>query len=227
MYIPAPFRNADRDTAYALIEEIRLGSIISAAHGIEVSHLPFMIDREYGPLGRLVGHCARANPQWKNLAAEQEVLVTFLGPHTYVSPSWYGTHPRAPTWLYASVHVRGRSKLVLDTDATRDMVVRLSSEMDPPVSGWSPESVASYIDKLLPGIVGFHIDITDIQTQLRLGQQNGLDDRRRVHRVLRDGDPSQRLVSQLMERFSFADLPTAGSEPNSPDGNASQKRGTK
>lgn len=222
MYIPAPFRNADRETAYALIEEIRLGSIISAAESIEASHLPFMIDRDEGQLGRLVGHCARANPQWKSLDGGREVLVTFLGPHTYVSPSWYGTHPRAPTWLYVSVHVRGTSRLVLDSGAMRDMVVRLSKDMDPPSSAWTPESVAPYIDQLLPGIVGFHVDITDIQTQLRLAQQNGPDDRRRVYRVLQDGSLSQRLVSQLMERFSFQDRRAAGAEQNSPVVNATQ-----
>lgn len=211
MYIPAPFRNDDRETAYTLIEEIRLGSVISAAEQIEVSHLPFMIDRGSGDMGRLVAHCARANPQWRNLDG-RDVLVTFLGPHTHVSPSWYGTHPRAPTWLYVSVHVRGRAHLVLEPGAVRDMAVRLSSEMEPPASGWSPQHVGEYIDRLLPGIVGFHVEITGIQTQLRLAQQNGMDDRRRVHRALSDGDLAQRLVARLMERFSFESQPAAGSE---------------
>ncbi|MFT4119910.1 FMN-binding negative transcriptional regulator [Bradyrhizobium sp.] len=219
MYVPAAFRNSDRETAYDLIEEIRLGSLVSAGQGIEVSHLPFMIDRGHGPLGRLIGHCARANPQWKCLDGAQEVLVTFLGPNTYVSPGWYGTNPRAPTWLFASVHVRGRPQLTSEREL-RDMVVRLSNEMDPPSSGWTPDSIGPYIDKLLPGIVGFNIDITDIQTQLRLGQQNAPDDRYRVHRVLSNGDLSQRLVSRLMERFSFTDLPEPVAATNPPGGQA-------
>ncbi|OYU86849.1 MAG: transcriptional regulator [Bradyrhizobiaceae bacterium PARB1] len=207
MYIPTLFRSDDRETAFDLIEEIRLGSLVSADPEIQVSHLPFMIDRMPGAMGRLIGHCARANPQWKSFGGEGEVLVVFLGPQTYVSPDWYGTRPRAPTWLYASVHVWGRSRLVDERDATRDMVVRLSEEMEPPSSAWSTESIAPYTEKLLPGIVGFHIDITSIQTQLRLGQQNTLDDRRRVHGALSNGDMSQRLVGRLMERFSFLDLP--------------------
>jgi transcriptional regulator len=214
MYVPAAFRNSDRETAYALIEEIRLGSLISARQGIEVSHLPFMLDRDHGSLGRLVGHCARANPQWKNLDG-QDVLVTFLGPHPYVSPSWYGTHPRAPAWLFASIHIGGRSRLPSESEM-RDMVVRLSNEMDPPSSPWTPESIGPYIDKLLPGIVGFDIEITDIQSQLRLGQQNEPDDCRRVYHVLRDGDLSQRLVSRLMERFTFPDLPAEDPETGPP-----------
>ncbi len=202
MYVPAPFRNTDRETAFGLIEDIRLGTLVSVADGINASHLPFMVERNAGSMGRLVSHCARANRQWESLDG-REVLVTFLGPHTYVSPGWYGTHPRAPTWLYAAVHVRGRTTVTNDADAVRDMVVKLSHEMDPPDSGWAPENVSDYIDRLLPAIVGFHIEITDIQTQLRLAQQNGHDDRSRVHRILKQGSLSQRLVCELMERFTL------------------------
>lgn len=214
MYVPSAFRSTDIQTAFALIEEIRLGTLISANGVIEASHLPFTVDQQASELGRLVGHCARANPQWKSLDGASEVLVTFLGPHTHVSPSWYGTQPRAPTWLYASVHVRGTPRLVTEPAAVRDIVVELSKIMEPLASPWTLQSVDSYIDKILPGIVGFHIDIMSVETQLRLAQQNGPDDRRRVYRVLQDGNLSQRLVSQLMERFAFGDLRTAEAEMN-------------
>jgi transcriptional regulator len=118
MYAPASFRNTDRETAWGLIEQVRLGTVFTGTGGLEASPLPFMIDRDQGPLGRLVGHCARANPQCESLDDGTEVLVSFLGPHAYVSPGWYGTHPRAPTWLYASVQVRGTSRLV-DVGATQ------------------------------------------------------------------------------------------------------------
>lgn len=209
MYVPPAFRSTDIQTAFALIEEIRLGSLISANEALEASHLPFTVDQHASELGRLVGHCARANPQWKSLDGAREVLVTFLGPHTHVSPSWYGTQPRAPTWLYVSVHVRGTPRLVTEPAAVRDIVVELSSIMEPSASPWTPKSVDSYIDKILPGIVGFHIDIMSVETQLRLAQQNGPDDRRRIYRALQDGNLSQRLVSQLMERFSFVDMRAA------------------
>lgn len=207
MYVPPPFRSTDIETAFALIEEIRLGTLISSKSEIEASHLPFVVDRDASEIGHLVGHCARANPQWKSLDGASDVLVAFLGPHTYVSPEWYGTHPRAPTWLYVSVHVRGTAKIVTDRAALRHMLSELSAAMEPPGSTWTPDSVSSYVDQLLPGIVGFHIDILSAETQLRLAQQNGVDDRHRVHRVLSEGTLPQRLVGELMERFSFDHAP--------------------
>jgi transcriptional regulator len=206
VYIPDAFKETDPGIAFALIEELRLGSIVSAADRIESSLVVFLLDRHIGSNGRLIGHCARANPQWKAFESEPKVLVTFLGPNTHVSPSWYGTHPRAPTWLYASIHVRGKVRLVQDRANLRAIVVRLSKEMEPAGSPWHIDSVDEYVDRILPGIVGFTIDIESIETQLRLAQQNVMDDRHRVLRALDGGGPMQQAVAGLVRRFAFRDM---------------------
>ena len=206
MYTPDAFKEDNRDIAHALIEEIRLGSVISSAEHIEASLVAFLLDRQAGAHGRLIGHCARANPQWRVFDGEPEVLVTFLGPNTHVSPSWYGTQPRAPTWLYASVHVRGKVRLVHDRAALKNIVVRLSREMEAHDSPWNIDQVEDYVDRILPGIVGFTIDISSIETQLRLAQQNTLTDRRRVLRALDKGGPMQQAVAALVHRFAFRDV---------------------
>lgn len=206
MYIPDTFKENDRNVAFSLIEEIRLGNIVSTADRIESSLVVFLLDRHVGPNGRLIGHCARANPQWKSFTDEPEILVTFLGPNTHVSPSWYGTHPRAPTWLYANIHVRGKVRLVQDHATMRAIVVRLSKEMEPAGSPWHINTVDEYVDRILPGIVGFTIDIDSIETQLRLAQQNVVDDRRRVLSALESGSPMQQAVGGLVRRFAFRDV---------------------
>ncbi|MBN8972544.1 MAG: FMN-binding negative transcriptional regulator [Rhizobiales bacterium] len=205
MYIPAHFRADDRALAFDLIEEIRLGTMISSGDGLDASHLPFLVRREEGAFGTLVGHCARANAQWPTWEQAPDVLVTFVSPNTHVSPSWYTTHPRAPTWLYAAVHVRGRVHLKTDREAMREIVVAYSNELEPPMSGWSVDSIPDYVEKLLPGIVGFHIEITDIKIQLRLAQQNGVDDRLKVLAALRRGTATQQQVADLISRFAFDD----------------------
>jgi transcriptional regulator len=203
VYIPDAFKEADRDVAFSLIEEIRLGSIISSTPRIESSLVVFLLDRHVGPSGRLIGHCARANPQWKMFEGNPEVLVSFLGPNTHVSPSWYGTHPRAPTWLFTSIHVRGKVKLIEDRESMRAIVVRLSKEMEPAGSPWHIGTVEEYVDRILRGIVGFSIDIESIEAQLRLAQQNAVDDRHRVLQALESGSPMQQAVADLVRRFAF------------------------
>ena len=206
MFIPDEYRLDDAATAYALIEEIRTGSLVTVTPGglPEVSHLPFLADPPgavSGAGGTLTGHVDRRNAQWRSLAADPRCLVTFLGPQAHVSPSWYGTRPRAPTWLYVAVHVHGTATLVHDPQALRAMVERLSRELEPAGSGWEPGQIVPYTERLMQYIAGFTIAIERIETQVRLGQTNTPDDRRRVLASLSEGGPGARQVAALIRRL--------------------------
>lgn len=206
MYAPAPFRSDDPDLAWRLVEDIRLGCLITANGEPQGSHLPFLVDRDDGGAVRLVGHMARANPQWRTLAEAGSVFVNFLGANAHVSPGWYATSPRAPTWNYVAVQVHGHARLVESPAALRAMVLRLSAVMEPADSPWRADALdPAYVAKLLPGIVGFEIAVARVETQLRLSQQNGPEDRRRVRDALAAGTPRQRQVAEAMARYLGAD----------------------
>lgn len=198
MYIPPSFRSDDADLAWQLVEDIRLGCLITGG-SLMASHLPFMAER--GEPIRLVGHLARANPQWKELEAAP-VLVNFLGPNTHISPSWYTTSPRAPTWNYVAVQVRGRARVTQDREVLRRMVLDLSALMEPDGSPWEAAKLDSaYVDKLLPGIVGFTIEVDHVDVQLRLSQQNNADDQTKVRAALGSGTLRERQVAETMTRY--------------------------
>src|SRR5204863_7118642 len=62
------------------------------AEGIQVSHLPMLLDRSRTPNGMLVGHLAKPNPQWREFTGNgATVTASFAGPHAYISPRWYQT----------------------------------------------------------------------------------------------------------------------------------------
>jgi transcriptional regulator len=73
-----------------------------------------------GPHGTLVGHPARANPQWRELAGQ----AVFTGPHAYISPTWYGAETVVPTWNYAAVHAYGPAEVVEDREHLLEIVRR-------------------------------------------------------------------------------------------------------
>lgn len=163
------------------------------------SHLPFMVERKEPVV--LVGHLARANSQWKELDAAP-VLINFLGPNTHISPSWYASSPRAPTWNYVAVQVRGRARITEDREILRRMVLDLSALMEPEDSPWKAETLDSaYVDKLLPGIVGFTIEVDHVDIQLRLSQQNNAEDQMKVRAALSCGTLRQRQVADAMARY--------------------------
>jgi transcriptional regulator len=199
LYIPPAFKSDDQTLAWQLVEDIRLGCLISAGGGLTASHLPFMVERKQPAV--LIGHLARANPQWKELDGAP-VLVNFLGPNTHISPSWYASSPRAPTWNYVAVQVRGRARVTEDRDVLRRMVLDLSALMEPAGSPWEAERLdEAYVSKLLPGIVGFTIEVETVETQLRLSQQNNSADQKKVREALSSGSLREQLVADMMERY--------------------------
>lgn len=209
MFIPREFQEHDQAVLHGIIEEVRLGTLLTSglpggdgtAAPIIGSHIPFMLDRTRGSNGTLIGHVDRRNPQWQILEQGAQALVTFLGPDSNVSAGWYGTSPRVPTWLYAAVHCYGHATMVQEADGLRRMVVKLSAMMEPDGSAWAPSQVDAYTERLLCGIVGFEIPIERIEGQVRMGQHNGADDRRRVQAALAAGTPRQQRMADAMQRL--------------------------
>ncbi len=71
------------------------------------------------------GHCAKPNPQWRYLQARPRALVSFLGPHAYLSPSVYPDLARVPTWNYLAVHCTVEARLVEGADEKDALLKRL------------------------------------------------------------------------------------------------------
>jgi transcriptional regulator len=117
MYMPKSLQETDRTTLHQLMQMYSFATLITQADGMPyANHVPLLLRPDDGPHGTLVGHLARANSQWRHFDADREVLVIFQGPHTYVSPSWYGVHPSVPTWNYAVVHAYDTPRVMDDHD---------------------------------------------------------------------------------------------------------------
>ena len=160
MYIPKEFHETNA---------ARLGALMSR-HGFALlttvqddgvpftSHLPFVFEPSGSGHGVLHGHMARANPQWRHFENGGEVLVVFWGPHAYVSPSWYATHPAVPTWNYATVHAYGRPRMIEDPVAKRATMAALVKANEAGFEApWRLELPEQYEARMLRGIVTFEI----------------------------------------------------------------------
>src|SRR6187551_2820702 len=98
MYVPSSFKVGDLPTLHSFMEGYSFATLCSSTSGeMEATHLPLLLDRDVPPNGRLVGHMARPNGQWKRAAGSQ-VMAVFSGPHAYISPTWYESNETVPTW---------------------------------------------------------------------------------------------------------------------------------
>jgi transcriptional regulator len=199
MYTPSAFAESDLPKLHEFIESHSFGLLVSPGDEPAASHLPFLLDRQWGSHGRLIGHMARANPQWRQ-ASGSRVLVVFAGPHVYISPTWYEAEDVVPTWNYVAVHVYGAIRLVEEPSAVmqivRDTVDRYEQAMPQP---WKFRGSAEFLDRLVQMIVGFQIEIDRIEGKWKLSQNQPRERRERVIRSLLDSADSGALdIARLM-----------------------------
>ncbi len=184
MNLPETFRSDDLVAARRVIRENPFGSLISVVGGVPlVSHLPFVLDGDH-----IIGHLARRNPHTRLLDGES--LVTFVGPHAYVSARWY-TRPEAhvPTWNYVAVHVYGRPELIESAPAVRQL-----ARLIEPEAATSP-----VVDALAPRVVAFRIPLDRVEFKAKLSQNREPMDAERVRVALDGGTESERAVARWME----------------------------
>jgi len=201
MYVPPHFAESDPAALHAFVERHSFGLLVSQVGGVPfASHLPLLLDRAAGPHGTLVGHMARANPQWRELAG-QTALAVFSGPHAYVSPTWYEAENVVPTWNYVAVHAYGRAELVEDRAGVLEIVRRSVAVYEAGMPRpWVLDTSPVFLDRLLPQIVGFRVAIDRIEGKWKLNQNHPVERRRKVVEALRErGGEDAAAIAEMME----------------------------
>jgi transcriptional regulator len=162
------------------------------------THLPLVVKDE-GEHGVLEGHFARANPHWKSLA-EQETLVVFSGPHSYVSPMLYAEPLSVPTWNYIAVHAYGTLSLIEDEPGKDALLAGLIAANEPAYATKWHQMPEGFRRSMLAGIVGFRIPIARIEGKFKLSQNRPEADRLNVQATHAAGDSDQQALAAWMAR---------------------------
>lgn len=185
MYRPAAFDVADRDELFDLIEHAAFGHLVTMGpSGFDATGLPFMVDRDVGPSGRLRGHVARANSQWRTIDGAPALVLLPLT-DAYVSPSSYPSKAEhgkvVPTWNYEVVHVHGTVQIRDDHEWLRELVTDLTDQHEAHRSVESRWAVTDapndFIGKQLQAIVGIEVQIESIDGKRKLSQNRSEADR--------------------------------------------------
>ena len=201
MYIPSLFNQTDQSTLHEFMRANSFATVVTTQGGKPfASHLPLFLDSTTGSQGALVGHMARANPQWHEMQAGAEVLVTFNGPHAYVSPSWYEVNALAvPTWNYMAVHAYGIARILSQEELVRALHQLVHGYESAYAQPWQLELSELMREKMLGAIVGFEIMLNTIEGKFKLSQNRSVEDRMRVMQQLaqQENVDSNRVAEQM------------------------------
>jgi transcriptional regulator len=203
MYLPPQFSAKDRSHAVELMRVHPFASLISNDDdGLPfITHLPLHLE-ERGDQLVLLGHCAKPNPHWRCLQARPQAVVTFLGPHAYMSPKVYPDLARVPTWNYLAVHCTVQATLIDDPVAKDALLKKLIGDHEPPYAAQWRGLGEDFAHRMLAGIVGFELAVTRLECKLKLNQH-----RPESHAAMRQryagGSATEQALGQWMDRLGI------------------------
>ena len=185
VYLPKHFTARDRAAVEAFVDATGSADLVTFDGTKPVASLiPVIWDRSGGAEhGRLVGHLALANPQWRSVGPDTVALAIVHGPQAYVSPSWYPGTARhgkvVPTWNYVSVHFTGPLTVHQDAEWVRDVVSRLTArhEAGRPSPWRVSDAPRDFINGQLQAIVGVELAIAAVEAKEKLSQNRDAEDR--------------------------------------------------
>ncbi len=200
MYRPAAFAVNDRSAIEAFIRAQPFATIALVRDGaVELAYAPVVLD---GEVVRF--HLAASNPVAR-FAAGARLKLSFLGPHAYVSPDWYESAGKVPTWNYCAVEGEGVAER-LDGAALTSLLVDLSAAAEEklaPKPPWTIDKIPrDRMAALLKAIVGFSLRFETLEAKFKLSQNVAAADAAGVMAGLEArGDAAGAAVAAAMKRM--------------------------
>lgn len=201
MYRPRAFVEDDVAVLRDFIRERAFATVAVAIEGrIHFAYTPVVLDGE--GLGRVRFHLAKANPVCA--AADGAALnFSFLGDDAYISPDWYDTQGRVPTWNYTAVEASGTARK-LTREELRQLLVDVSADQENrllPKEPWRIEKVdAARLDGLLNAIDGFEVLLESLEGKFKLSQNVTDTDKKGAIAGLEDRtDPRSLAIARAMK----------------------------
>lgn len=169
MYTPSFNKFDDKQGALAFMQRYSFATIVTVSDGIpSATHLPFLVKEQDDKI-ILLSHFAKANLQADEITACTP-LVIFAEPHAYISPKNYETEKNVPTWNYIAVHAYGDAILIESAEEKAALLEQTIQFYDLEYLKQWNGLLQDYKLKMMNGITGFQITVTDLQGKKKLSQ---------------------------------------------------------
>ncbi len=181
MYVPKHFAEEDeaRLSAFMQRHSFALLTTTDEAGAPFASHLPLLWEPE---TRRLLGHMAKANPQWRHFANGKDVLVVFWGPHAY-----------------------GRAQLTAGGEDAAALLRRLVEVYEGGFEQpWRMELPEKYESAMIGAIQPFAIEVTRLEGKFKMSQNRDATDRANVVAALEKLGGENAAAAEFMRELEGA-----------------------
>ncbi|WP_324752734.1 FMN-binding negative transcriptional regulator [Roseovarius sp. Pro17] len=165
------YRSVTREFNLDFAREQGFGMLAIASAGAPLlSHIPFILNEA----GNVVDfHLVRSNPIARAAKAPVAARLAVQGPHSYISPDWYGVEDQVPTWNYVAVHLVGEVEQRPEAEL-RDLLDRQSAEFEARLAPKTPWTAAKMtpdvLERMMRQIVPCRMRVAEIHGTWKLNQ---------------------------------------------------------
>ena len=147
----------------------------------------------------LQGHFMKRQDHTNAFLKNPNVLVVFLGAHTYVSASWYENKQIASTWNYQAVHAAGTIRFQ-DAEFLLQLLTRLTETFERPGSpSFVQHMDPAYVQKMMQAIVAFEVEVLSIRNVFKLSQNRDKQSQTNIISQLSNQGGDAREIARVME----------------------------
>ncbi|MBW1296695.1 FMN-binding negative transcriptional regulator [Aquimarina litoralis] len=171
MYPPKHHQDYNAENIKSVAEAYPFAVLVSADNNIPfITHAPLILKEE-----KLIGHIDANNPHVKLLKNNYPITAVFQGPQTYISPTIYTTK-QLPTWNYIISHAKGIVKEITDPDIIKKSMVDMTDFLENVDHGFRLSVDDPRMDRLVPYIHCFEIEVEHWEGKFKLSQDKIPDD---------------------------------------------------
>lgn len=201
MYRFSYYTEQDKEKVIDFIRENAFALITGVGENYPVAtQIPLLIKIKENKI-LLEGHLMKKTDHHLAFEKNNKVLVLFTGPHCFVDANWYSHPQMGSTWNYMTVHAKGKITF-MDEDGTRNAVKEISDKY----AGTSSESAfdnlpKEYIDHMVKAIVGFSIEIEELDNVFKLSQnRDEASQKNIIEQLKKTGDANAAAIADEMEK---------------------------
>ena len=198
MYIPGFNTFPDKQEVISFMRKYSFGTIITSVDNFPVAtHLPLLVEEKDDQI-IISSHFAKTNPQALDVDGNTNLII-FTEPHAYISPKNYPKEAEVPTWNYIAVHAYGKARLLNGEQEHLDLLERTINNYEAEYFDQWQKLPHEFKSKMIKGIVGFEIVVTDLQAKSKLSQNRSeVEKDNIIHSLSESPSESEREIARYM-----------------------------
>ncbi|MGW7268242.1 FMN-binding negative transcriptional regulator [Streptomyces sp. NPDC054842] len=155
---------------------------ILAANGLP-GRAPVVVPTHFTVDGStLLIHLARPNPIWKAIEADRNVTFTVTGDYAFIPGPWRAKPDGpptdgVPTSYYAAVQFTGHATIIDEPEAKAELLRHQMAHFQPDGDHASISVDQPPYGRMLPGIRGLRLTVTDVRAKFKYDDHKPLDQR--------------------------------------------------